>query len=97
MVDLDLSALLLHVVLVGVDRLADNSGWLFLDSIARDQVYQELLVGDRSVAPIARFGPGLALLQMHRVGLYWHVQVAVLAILRFLSAVLLVGDKLRAG
>lgn len=58
---------------------------------------QEVLVGDGSIALITRFGPGLALLQMHRVGLHWHVQVTVLAILRLLSAVLLVGDELRAG
>lgn len=58
---------------------------------------QEVLVADGSVALIARFGPGLALLQMHRIGLYWHVEVTVLAILRLLSAVLLVGDELGAG
>jgi hypothetical protein len=81
---LDDPPLLLNVLLVTSHRRLRFV--FFPDAITRNQMHEILLIGDRSIALGARFSPRLALLNMHGIGLYWHVKIAVLTILRFLLA-----------
>lgn len=62
----------------------------FFYTLARDNVYEILFIGDRLITFGTRLGSRLTFLDMSVVNFFGNVEVAILTILRFLVAVSLV-------